>query len=460
MKTPRGSGNSSKAGACGRVSWGRNEIVRVLIVSHGHPAFSIGGAEVASHNLFRALGGTDGIEAFYLARSPAALPRHADTPLMSLRQGERETFLHTEAWDQFWLSNGGIGDLQGAFSDYLRHVRPDVVHFHHVIGLGVEAIVQVRRVLPDAAIVITFHEYLSICINHGQMVKTSRNTLCRGASPAECAGCFPQHSPGLIFQREAFLREHLLTADAFVSPSHFLIDRYAAWGLPRDRFTMIENGLAPHAVAPPRKVNAKGRRSRFGFFGQLSEFKGLHVLLEAVSSIDDDVWGNDAALYIFGGNLENQPLAFRERFDRLVELTARRARLMGSYRSEELPRLMEQVDWVIVPSIWWENSPVVIQEAFLHGRPPIVGDIGGMAEKVRHGIDGLHFRTGSPEDLADRMSEVLTDGGLWKRLHDNVPKPLDLAGFAERHLAVYRDILACRQKPVKRAVRLTRRKAA
>jgi hypothetical protein len=194
--------------------------MRILIISHGHPAFSIGGAEVASHNLFRALGATPGIEAFYLAGAPAALPRHADTPLMSLRQGERETFLHTEAWDQFWLSNGGIGDLQGAFADYLRHVRPDVVHFHHVMGLGVEAVVQVRSVLPDAAIVITFHEYLSICLNHGQMVKTSRNTLCRNASPAECAGCFPQYSPGLIFQREMFLKDHLLLADAFVSPSH------------------------------------------------------------------------------------------------------------------------------------------------------------------------------------------------------------------------------------------------
>jgi glycosyltransferase involved in cell wall biosynthesis len=435
--------------------------MHVLIISHGHPAFSIGGAEVASHNLFRALGQTEGVDAFYLARSPQALPRHADTPLMSLRQGERETFLHTEAWDQFWLSNGGIGDLQGAFSDYLRHVQPTVVHFHHVLGLGVEAIVQVRRVLPDAAIVITFHEYLSICINHGQMVKTARNTLCRNASPAECAGCFPQYSPGLIFQREAFLKDHLMTADAFVSPSHFLIDRYVAWGLPRQRFAMIENGLASQAAAPPRKLGAKGRRSRFGFFGQLSEFKGLQVLLEAVTSIDEEIWGRDTTLSIFGGNLENQPPAFRERFERLIERAGRRARFFGSYRSEELPRLMEQVDWLIMPSIWWENSPVVIQEAFWHGRPPIVGDIGGMAEKVRNGVDGLHFRAGSPEDLADRMIEALTDGGLWKRLHDQAPKPLDLKGFADQHLAVYHDIIASRQaSSVKRTPRPARRKAA
>ncbi len=434
--------------------------MRILIISHGHPAFSIGGAEVASHNLFRALGSVDGIDAFYLARAPAALPRHSDTPLMSLRQGERETFLHTEAWDQFWLSNGGVADLQGAFAEYLLHVRPDVVHFHHVIGLGVEAIVQVRNVLPDAAIVITFHEYLSICLNHGQMVKTSRNTLCRSASPAECAGCFPQYTPGLIFQREMFLKDHLLLADAFVSPSHFLIERYGAWGLPRERFTMIENGLAPQQIAPARKVSGEGRRGRFGFFGQVSEFKGLHVLLEAVASIDDAVWGNDATLSIFGGNLENQPPAFRERFERLIERAGRRARFFGSYRAEELPRLMEQVDWLVMPSIWWENSPVVIQEAFLHGRPPIVGDIGGMAEKVRPGIDGLHFRAGSREDLADRLTEALTENGLWKRLREKAPKPLDLAGFADRHLAVYRGIIAGRQAPAKRVVRPSRRKAA
>jgi glycosyltransferase involved in cell wall biosynthesis len=434
--------------------------MRVLIISHGHPAFSIGGAEVASHNLFRALNGAGKVEAFYLARASGALGRHADTPLSSLRQGEREVFLHTDAWDPFWLSNGGIGDLQGAFADYLRHVRPDVVHFHHIIGLGVEAIVQVRRVLPDAAIVITFHEYLSICLNHGQMVKTSRNTLCSNASPAECAACFPEYGAGLIFQRETFLKDNLSLADAYVSPSHFLIDRYATWGLPRDRFTMVENGLAPQKLAPQRRLRPKGRRSRFGFFGQLNEFKGLPVLLEAIASLDEEVWGSDAALCIFGGNLESQPPAFRERFEKLMERAGRRARFYGSYRVEELPRLMQQVDWVVMPSIWWENSPVVIQEAFLHGRPPIVSDIGGMAEKVRNGVDGLHFRAGSPEDLADRLTEALAEPGLWERLRDAAPKPLDLAGLAQSHLALYREVSAGRQKAPETASRPARRKAA
>jgi glycosyltransferase involved in cell wall biosynthesis len=275
------------------------------------------------------------------------------------------------------------------------------------------------------------------------MVKTTRNTLCRRASPTDCAGCFPQHGAGLIFQRELFLKDHLALADAYVSPSRFLIDRYVNWGLPADKFHFIENGLDVHEIAAPRPTQAGGRRHRFGFFGQVTEFKGLHILLDAIARVPADIWG-DASLCVFGGNLENQPQAFRDKFATLLEAAGRRARFYGSYRSEELPRLMGQVDWVIVPSIWWENSPIIIQEAFLHRRPLIVSDIGGMAEKVTHGENGLHFRASGPEDLADQLREALTDPPLWERLSQNAPRPPDLAQFASEHLDLYRDVLAAR----------------
>lgn len=432
--------------------------MRVLIVSHGHPAFSIGGAEMASHNLFRGINAGGDAEAFYLARAAAPLRRHAETPLLALRQSEREVFLHADAWEPLWLSNGALDDLAGAFAQYLAQVRPDVVHFHHVIGLGVEAILQVRRLLPHAAIVVTFHEYLSICLNHGQMVKTTRNTLCRQATPADCAACFPQHGAGTIFQRELFLKDHFALADAYVSPSRFLIQRYVDWGLPEEKFHFIENELNSGTPAPPRPLPPGGRRNRLGFFGQVTEFKGLHVLLDAISRVPRGVWG-DASLCIFGGNLENQPDAFRTRFATLMEAAGRRARFFGSYRAEELPRLMGQVDWAVVPSIWWENSPLVIQEAFLHRRPLIVSDIGGMAEKVAHDVDGLQFRAGSPEDLADCLARALGDGDLWQRLSDAAPRPPDLARFAADHMDLYRATLAARATPKPFAARRRRQDA-
>jgi len=438
--------------------------MRILIISHGHPAFSIGGAEIASHNLFQGLNRLPGVEAFYLARAAHPVARHRQTPLMSLRQGARETFFWADDYDHGLLSNRATDDLTGAFRRYLLDLRPDVVHFHHLIGFGVEALWEVRRTLPDAKIIITFHEYLSICMHHGQMVKTQKKRLCSNASPAECHGCFPDVAATRIFERELFLKNHLALADAYISPSEFLIDRYVNWGLPRGKFTMLENGIDISNIALPRPLPPSGRRSRFGFFGQVTEFKGLQVLLDAVGRVSDEIWGDDAALCIFGGNLENQPEAFRNSFETLVEKAGRRAKFYGSYRGEEMPDLMRQVDWVVVPSIWWENSPLVIQEAFLHGRPLITSDIGGMKEKVRDGVNGVQFRVGSAEDLTDKLSQLLQDRDAWKRLRAAATMPISHEQAASQHLAVYRDLHqpgtpSC-EASAARDKRATRRKAA
>jgi glycosyltransferase involved in cell wall biosynthesis len=259
-------------------------------------------------------------------------------------------------------------------------------------------------------------------------------------------------------ERELFLKTHLGLADAFVSPSHFLIDRYVKWGLPADKFTMLENGIDVSTVATPRPLPPGGRRSRFGFFGQITDFKGIAVLLDAIGRVSDDVWGDDAALCVFGGNLENQPEAFQKSFEDLITKAGRRAKFYGSYSAEDLPNLMRQVDWVVVPSIWWENSPLVIQEAFLHGRPLLTSDIGGMKEKIADDVNGLHFRVGSAEDLADKLTSVLEDPEAWERLRAGAPKPIGHEEAARQHLALYRSIASAQRTELPASAR--RRHAA
>ena len=148
------------------------------------------------------------------------------------------------------------------------------------------------------------------------------------------------------------------------------------------------------------------------------------MLVEAVARVPAEIWGADSVLCVFGGNLEVQPESFQQEFRRLVQMAGRRVRFFGSYRSADLPELMREVDWVVVPSTWWENSPVVIQEAFLHGRPIICSDIGGMAEKVRNRVDGLHFRVASAESLVDRLTEVLQNPDLWRASQPHPPPSL------------------------------------
>jgi glycosyltransferase involved in cell wall biosynthesis len=415
--------------------------LKVLVVSHAHPGLSLGGAEVASHNLHRGLNTLPGVSSHFIARAGAPLPRHEASALMSHAAGEGEILYHAESYDHFMLSNSETDEIRRDFLRYVRVVEPDVVHFHHVIGLGLETIYAVREALPQARIVMTFHEFLSLCHHHGQMVKRSGGALCSRSTPVDCHGCFPEISPARFLRRERFIRAMLELCDHYVSPSRFLAERYIEWGLPRARVSVVENGLAIDTAAPPRALPPGGRRGRFAFFGQMIEFKGVDVLLEAAARVPEAVWGEDAAVMIFGGHLERTTPEYRARLEKLLEVAGRRARLYGPYRNADMPRLMQSVDWVVVPSTWWENSPVVIQEAFFHRRPVITANIGGMAEKVTDGVDGMHFRARSAEDLADRMIEALADPSRFDRLSAGIRAPQTHHAAAAEHLALYRRLM-------------------
>ncbi len=187
-------------------------------------------------------------------------------------------------------------------TDFLLAQRPDVVHLQHTHFIGLDLLSQIRRVLPDAAIVYTLHEFLPICHRHGQMVRTFSDELCGEASPRRCHECFPEISPQSFFLRERFVKGHFENVDRFLAPSAQLMDKYLRWGIEPERIEVEEYGrLAPDRRAPdPRQTKSP---ANIGFFGQLSHFKGAKVMLEAMALLDDDV---DAHLWLHGANLELQ----------------------------------------------------------------------------------------------------------------------------------------------------------
>ena len=141
---------------------------------------------------------------------------------------------------------------------------------------------------------------------------------------------------------------------------------------------------------------------------------------------------------IHGANLKSQGQWFQDLIDTLRKplIVEGTLRWVGPYEQTELAQRMSKVDWVIVPSIWWENSPMVIQEAFVNGRPVICAGIGGMAEKVLDGVDGLHFEVRNPLDLAETMIRAATEPGLWQKLKGNIREPLSFEQCANSYLAL------------------------
>ena len=141
---------------------------------------------------------------------------------------------------------------------------------------------------------------------------------------------------------------------------------------------------------------------------------------------------------IHGANLESQVPGFQELIETLRKplIVEGVLRWVGSYEQTELAQRMEKVDCVVVPSIWWENSPMVIQEAFANGKPVICGGIGGMAEKVRDGVDGLHFEVRNPLDLAETLVRATVEPELLQNLKANVPEPITFEQCATSYLAL------------------------
>lgn len=405
--------------------------MRILILGHGHPRFSKGGAELAAHALFRGFDALPAHDAWFVARAPDQQRFAGAHDVMAI--APREYLVRGEA-DAMGLHASVRLDEAGDFAALLRAIDPDVIHFHHYLHLGIELIRLVRRTCPKSRIVLTLHEFIALCANQGQMVKTD-GRLCYRSNPLDCHGCFPERPVSEFFLRERYLKSFFGLVDCFIAPSRFLAQRYLDWGLPGERLHVQENLIADGPRLPPRPLTEGETRGRFAYFGQLTPYKGLDLLLDAFVRLPKSV--KDISLEIYGGGLERYDEAFQRRIHERLAANAKRVRWHGPYEPEELADLMAGIDWVVMSSIWWENSPLVIQEAFRLGRPVICPNLGGMAEKVAHDVSGLHFRARDPVDLAQTLRRAATEPGLWERLAGRLPLPPAPASVIEAHLALY-----------------------
>jgi glycosyltransferase involved in cell wall biosynthesis len=410
--------------------------MRVLYLIHGHDQLSVGGAENAAFSLFREAQRHAAIEAWILAAVHTSEGMLSHGELRTMDHSDREYLIGTSC-EWFQLRNSHIYSMRRSLKRLLDYIEPDIIHLQHFAHFGIDIIPLLQRLCPRARIILTLHEYLPLCMNNGQMVTTGALKLCEKATPLACSMCFPMHSKPDLFLRHHFIKTILESCNALISPSQFLIDRYRDCGIEHPYFHMIENGLPGilHSQQGSADESNAPRLHRFAYFGQLNIFKGVLVLLKAVQLLQENA-DSDFIVNIYGANFDGQPEDFQQDFRDLYDHVRDRVYLRGSYRQAELPDLMQDNDWVIVPSIWWENSPVVIQEAFCHGRPVIGSNIGGTAEKI-DGLGGLIFSVGSERSLANVMNNALGNLPLYQALKMQIKAPQTASKCLDAHINVY-----------------------
>ncbi|SHM03946.1 glycosyltransferase family 4 protein [Vreelandella subglaciescola] len=447
------------------------KISRVLVMAHGHPDFALGGGELAAYNLFKSLRDDDTIDqAWFVARHDSG---NGPTGALTLRR-ENEYLWQQSLGNSFLLKAANSHAIWNDFRQLIRVMKPTVVNLHHYFHLGIELLRVIKEEDPDIRVVLTLHEYMAICHQQGQMVKRGSNKLCFSSSLEDCHRCFPEFTKEQFWLRRSFIGHHFDYVDHFISPSHFLKQRYVEWGIAEEKISVIENGQSPEPKLSPRPLPAvseekddtgeryekddvrsgsslecdtskvrrklrKPTRNRLAFFGQINPFKGIDVLMHAMLSMtreDRDKF----VVEVHGANFEHQADDFKNSVMSMANTLMEEGSLrwVGPYEPFQVRERMRNVDWVIIPSIWWENSPMVIQEAFVNGRPVIASDIGGMKEKITHEVDGLHFEARNPLSLAETLKRAaaMTDAD-WTTLHEGIKAPLSYQKSAEKYAQIF-----------------------
>jgi glycosyltransferase involved in cell wall biosynthesis len=222
-----------------------------------------------------------------------------------------------------------------------------------------------------------------------------------------------------------------------------MIDRYVAWGLPREKMVHVTNGQPDYSAGTKPLDGPKPKsRNRFGFFGQLVDNKGVWVILEAVQKLRAEGF-TDFTVEINGDNLKYASEYRRNQFEAFIGAEKqlppdqRVVTYNGGYSVDQLGQRMSRIDWCLVPSVWWEIFGLVISEAWMFNKPIIASNVGGPSERISHEIDGLLFNVADSNSLAQSIKRACTDVKLWESLVAGIKRPPTEKYMANEYSKVY-----------------------
>jgi glycosyltransferase involved in cell wall biosynthesis len=343
---------------------------------------------------------------------------------------------------------------------YLLQHRVDVLHLISGYLLS-GSVLQVAQE-SDIPTVVSLMDFWFLCPRITLL--RSDNSLCStAASPADCALCLRKErrryryldrwSAGLIGKalcvywqgsndalmrsvvaRRNYLFSCLNQANAVISASRFVKERIEAQGIHLSHFYSVRQGLDcsqwdEGMPAPMREAGLS-----IGYIGQIAPHKGVGILLDAFLQLCHTPRESAPKLLLYG-DLQQFPDFVAQLRRKIVGRTD--VALRGRFDHRQIRRVHAGIDVLVVPSLWYENSPNVILEAFECGTPVVVSRLGGMAELVQEGVNGLQFQVGKAQDLARVLRSLLDEPQLLDQLRRGIPPVKTIDQELDELLGIY-----------------------
>ncbi len=355
------------------------------------------------------------------------------------------------------------------FRNYLTQLRPDITHFFHLGLLSASAIDVCQKL--GVPMVMTPTDFWLICPN--AQLRLSDNSLCRGPD-RDSVNCMKHavssnQSPRVanifnrlphravatmiwgvnrgafsgswfspmvraLHQRAGFLRERMNKLDRVVVPTRLMEEMLVINGLNPDKVVYSRFGIR----TLPREIHRSdvAGKLRIGFIGGLSEHKGAHLLIAAIRRLPTLV---ALELRVYGRSDLNP--AYFEKLQ-LIADADQRIHFCETFPNEIIGKIFAELDVLVVPSIWYENTPLVIYSAQAAGCPVIASNLGGMAEVVEHEKNGLLFDAGDVVGLSSAIERLAGDRQLLQQLAGNALKPKSISDYVSELQNIYEQVLA------------------
>jgi glycosyltransferase involved in cell wall biosynthesis len=380
---------------------------------------------------------------------------------------DKNTFPNRRVRDTYYQHEVG-----NSLRSVLARLQPDVIHVTHLINHTAILLDVAREMgIPTVA---TFTDFFGFCFTN--KLEDAGGRLCKGPSRdrSNCIACYlkvagTSHSfhplvawfrrrlPLGLFSRILVLasRLHLLsmkdlnrvvldlqerpellgkrynrTYHTVIAPTSFLAKAYKFNGLTVPTRTHWFGVDIERTPKPPR---LSGTPLRFGYIGQLAEHKGVDLLTEAFHHLQP--CSAEIAIY---GPLNQEP-AYASR---LRQQAGPQVQFRSTFPPEEMAAVMREIDVLVIPSRWYENSPLVLLYALATHTPVVVSRVEGLTEFLKEGVNGFSFERGSCSDLRRVLQRFISDPALAARMATTTNYARTTTAMVEELVTVYAE--ACR----------------
>ena len=378
--------------------------MRILKIIHGYPPLYNAGSEVYSQSLCEELSKHNEVFVFTREENPyepdftirkSVVNKNLTVFYVNMAQG-KDGYRHQK--------------LDAQLEILLGEIRPDVAHIGHLNHLSTGFIDVLNH--KNIPIVFTLHDFWLMC-PRGQFIQRSFGadevwTLCDKQEDKKCAiSCYNAyfsstndkddiaHWTKWVGKRMLETKTIIEKVDLFIAPSQYLRNRFInEFNVAQNKIIFLDYGFPVEYLTPTLKSKHEESYT-FGYIGTHIPAKGINLLINAFNKLK----GN-AKLCIWGRKNEQSTRELMH----MAEGAQLPVEFKGPYVNKNLgDEVFSHVDCIVVPSIWSENSPLVIHEAQACKIPVITADIGGMSEYVNHKINGLLFEHRNEDDLSSKM---------------------------------------------------------